>query len=58
MANETNKETAPQVRVVFQGELKKRFEAIKRYYCIENNAEMVRLLVSLKYEDLKKEGRI
>jgi hypothetical protein len=57
MANETNKE-APQVRVVFQGELKKRFEAIKGYYCIENNAEMVRLLVSLKYEDLKKEGRI
>jgi hypothetical protein len=57
MANETNKE-APQVRVVFQGELKKRFEAIKGYYCIENNAEMVRLLVTLKYEDLKKEGRI
>jgi hypothetical protein len=57
MAKGTNKE-APQVRVVFQGELKKRFEAIKSYYCIENNAEMVRLLVTLKYEDLKKEGQI
>ncbi len=49
---------APQVRVVFQGELKKRFDAIKRYYCIEGNAEMVRLLISLKYEDLKKEGKV
>ncbi|MCL5876753.1 MAG: hypothetical protein M1540_02965 [Candidatus Bathyarchaeota archaeon] len=57
MVNDTNNE-ASQVRVVFQGELKKRFEAVKRHYCIENNAEVVRLLVSLKYEDLKKEGRI
>ncbi|XHH08278.1 MAG: hypothetical protein ACFCUE_12000 [Candidatus Bathyarchaeia archaeon] len=53
----TNEE-APQVRVVFQGELKKRFDAIKRHYCIEGNAEMIRLLVALKYEDLKKEGKI
>ncbi len=51
-------EDAPQVRVVFQGELKKRFDAIKRHYCIEGNAEMVRLLVALKYEDLKKEGKV
>ncbi|MGD6809606.1 MAG: hypothetical protein ACQCN3_07910 [Candidatus Bathyarchaeia archaeon] len=57
MTSETNNES-PQVRVVFQGELKKRFEAIKKYYCIENNAELVRLLVTLKYEDLQKEGRI
>ncbi len=53
----TNKD-APQVRVVFQGELKKRFDAIKHYYCIEGNSEMVRLLVSLKYEELKKEGKV
>lgn len=40
-----------QARVEFKGELGKRFEAIKRYYCITNNAELVRLLVTLRYED-------
>jgi len=47
-----------QVRVVFQGDLRKRFEAVKRYYSLENNAELVRLLVTLRYEELKKEGKI
>jgi len=49
---------APQVRVVFEGELRKRFEAVKRYYGIERNADLIRMLVTLKYEDLKKEGRV
>ncbi len=49
---------APQVRVVFEGEMKKRFEAIKRYYGLEKNADLVRLLITLRYEELKKEGKI
>ena len=53
----TTKDDAPQVRVVFEGELKKRFEAVKRYYGIERNADLIRMLVTLKYEDLKKEGQ-
>lgn len=54
----TAKDDAPQVRVVFEGELRKRFEAVKRYYGVERNADLIRMLVTLKYEDLKKEGRI
>jgi hypothetical protein len=54
----TEKSDAPQVRVVFEGELRKRFEAVKRYYGIAQNADLIRMLVTLKYEDLKKEGRI
>jgi hypothetical protein len=49
---------APQVRVVFEGEMRKRFEAVKRYYGLEKNADLVRLLVTLRYEELKKEGKI
>ncbi|MGF3573542.1 MAG: hypothetical protein ACQXXG_09020 [Candidatus Bathyarchaeia archaeon] len=53
-----DKNEAPQVRVVFEGEMRKRFEAVKRYYGLEKNADLVRLLVTLKYEELKKEGKI
>jgi len=49
---------APQVRVVFEGEMRKRFESVKRYYGLEKNADLVRLLVTLRYEELKKEGKI
>lgn len=49
---------SPQVRVVFEGEMRKRFESIKRYYGLEKNADLVRLLVTLRYEELKKEGKI
>ncbi len=54
----TEHDDAPQVRVVFEGELRNRFEAVKRYYGIARNADLIRMLVTLKYEDLKKEGRI
>jgi hypothetical protein len=52
------KSAPPQVRVVFDGEIRKRFEAVKRYYGVERNADLIRLLVTLRYEELKKEGKI
>jgi hypothetical protein len=55
---EENGESPPQVRVVFEGEMRKKFESVKRYYGLEKNADLIRLLVTLKYEDLKKDGRI
>ena len=55
---EENGEAPPQVRVVFEGEMRKKFETVKHYYGLEKNADLIRLLVTLKYEDLKKEGRI
>jgi hypothetical protein len=54
----TKDEPAPQVRVIFEGEMRKKFETIKHFYGLEKNADLIRLLVTLKYEDLKKEGRI
>ncbi len=45
-----------QARVEFKGDLLRKFLALKNYYGIENNVELVRLLVTLRYEELKKEG--
>ena len=47
-----------QLGVVLEGVVKKRFEAIKRYYGLEKNADLVRVLLIDKYEELKKEGKI
>ena len=54
----SNDDSAPQVRVIFEGEMRKKFESVKRFYGLEKNADLIRLLVTLKYEDLKKEERI
>jgi hypothetical protein len=42
----------PQVRVEFEGELQKRFEILKKYYGLENNTELVRILINEKYKQL------
>jgi hypothetical protein len=55
---ETEESNAPQVRVVFEGEMRKRFETVKRYYGLEKNADLIRLLITLRYEELKKEGKL
>jgi len=51
---EEKENKAPQVRVVFDGEMKKRFLAVKRHYGLEKNADLIRLLVTLKYEEITK----
>lgn len=43
------------VRVLLEGEMAKRFEAVKRFYGLQKNADLVRLLITLKYEDITKE---
>jgi len=47
-----NEKKPPQVRVVFEGDMQRRFEAIKDHYGMKKNADLVRLLITLKYEDL------
>lgn len=50
----SKKEKPPQVRVVFEGEMAKRFNTVKRFYGLQRNADLVRLLVTLKYEEISK----
>jgi len=38
--------------IVLQGEIAKKFEAIKRKYGFESSADLFRLLVSEKYDDI------
>jgi len=49
---EMKKEKPPQVRVVFDGIMRERFEKIKRYYGLQKNADLIRLLVTEKHEKL------
>jgi len=49
-----SKKEKPQVRVVFEGEMAKRFEAVKNFYGLQKNADLIRLLVTLKYEEIIK----
>src|SRR5271157_4176361 len=50
------KEKPPQVRVVFEGEMRHRFENVKKFYGLAKNADLIRLLVTQKFEELKKEN--
>ena len=52
MAKEREK---TQLGVMLEGEMKKRFEAIKQYYGLEKNADLIRLLITLRYEEILKE---
>jgi hypothetical protein len=52
------KEKPPQVRVVFADEMKDRFDNVKKFYGLQKNADLVRLLVTQKFEELKKQGSI
>jgi hypothetical protein len=49
---EMRKENPPQVRVVFDGIMRERFEKVKRYYGLQKNADLIRLLVTEKHEKL------
>jgi hypothetical protein len=46
------KHETSQVRVELEGELKRRFEILKKYYGLENNTELVRILLNEKYKQL------
>jgi hypothetical protein len=43
-----------QVRLVLEGEMAGRFLKIKEKYGLENNAEVVRLLITMEYEKITK----
>jgi hypothetical protein len=43
-------EETSQVRVELEGELQRRFVILKKYYGLENNTELVRILVNEKYK--------
>jgi len=41
-----------QVRLVLDGEMLRRFRAIKKRYGLQSNADVVRLLITLEYDDI------
>ena len=41
-----SEKTKVQIGVVFEGEVKTKFEKIKKYYGLQKNADLVRLLVT------------
>ena len=51
-------ENKTQLGVTLKGATKRRFEAIKNYYGLEKNADLIRLLITDKYEQLEKERKI
>jgi len=52
MSEEKESEETFQVRVVFEGDMARKFAAIKKRYGIESNADLIRLLVTLEYEKI------
>ncbi len=48
----------PSATVVFEGELEKRVEALRMHYGIKNYTELIRMLITTKYDELKKAGEI
>ncbi len=50
----SKKKKPPQVRVIFEGDMEKRFEVVKEFYGFQKNADLIRLLVTLKYEEIMK----
>ncbi len=47
-----------QVRVSFEGSLREKIEALREYYGIYNNTDLIRFLVAREYERLKEAGRL
>ncbi|MCL5876695.1 MAG: hypothetical protein M1540_02660 [Candidatus Bathyarchaeota archaeon] len=47
-----DKDNSGQVCVEFIGEFKEKFEALKKYYGIQNDAELVRVLINEKARHL------
>jgi len=48
----------PSAKVVFEGELEKRVEALRTHYGIKNYTELIRMLITTKYDELRKSGEI
>ena len=48
----------PSATVVFEGELEKRVEALRTHYGIKNYTELIRMLITTKYDELRKAGEI
>ena len=51
MAQKKEKETL-QIKVTLTGDMIRRFQAIKKRYGLESNADVVRLLITLEYEKI------
>jgi hypothetical protein len=45
-----------QLRVPLKGEMKTRFLKLKDRFGFESNTDLIRLLITEKYDELKKEG--
>jgi len=58
LARQKDENSPPQVKVVFDGDLQKKFEAVKSHYGVRNNSDLIRLLITSKYDELKKTGEI
>jgi hypothetical protein len=43
------------IGLTLEGELLKRFQAIKRKWCMEANADIIRMLITNEYDRVKKE---
>ena len=45
-----------QLKVALDEELTRRFLQIKKRYGFESNTDLIRMLIAIKYDELKKEG--
>jgi hypothetical protein len=52
MKNETKTEEKISFSMTFEGEVAKRFDAVRKYYGLENNTEVIRILLYEKYKQL------
>jgi len=52
MAERGHKEKI-EIRMSFRGELARRLDAIKRYYQFRTYTEVIRFLISSKYEEIR-----
>ncbi len=49
----TQEKEPTQLAARLEGEMKRKFDAIKGYYGFEKNADLLRLLITQKFEELK-----
>ena len=49
---------SPSATIVFEGELEKRVDALRAHYGIKNYSELIRMLITAKYDELRKTGEI
>jgi len=54
MPNRKGKEYDFQVKLVLEGEILKRFNVIKEEWGLESMAEVIRMLISKKYQEIQK----